>query len=408
MPDDAVVPSDDADTASALAAINSPLDLLHKWWLHDHHGKGTTVLYHRDAKMQLAWNNAILRGRGLELGFGFGTSLWWLASRFAGITIDALDVSPLFGKLIPYLRGLMGDRLGDIWIGDARAIGKPDSTYDWINSSSVFEHLPEESYWSVLRECYRLLKPGGVLGVFVDQVPGGEHGRVVLPDQTQRELESIGFKAIHERLFFKPQEAENQEPPFAYGPAWYDQTWRDSLRGLNGPYLKQQTGDPAEYWRRDTECLNDAGISPDHDILDMGCGGGFLVGLLDKEFGARRVTGIDFSCEAIDFCKRTYPWATFREGDVSAVPLPDASFDRVLLFDLTEHLPPAVYEGVLREAYRLLRPFGVIVVLPGQTDLPQHLNLLPLARVEEDVRKAGFVCAQRSDWVIGIRMPLGG
>jgi len=210
MPDDAVVPSDDADTASALAAINSPLDLVSKWWMHDHHGKGGTVLCRRDAKMQVVWGCTILRGRGLELGFGFGTSLWWLGSRFSNIVVDAVEVSPLFAKLIPFLKELLGNRLDDAWIGDAQGIPKPDGYYDFINASSLFEHLPETVYWNVVRECFRLLMPGGGLGVWVDQDRDEQHVRVVAADQTRRELESVGFKALSDYLFCKPTAIERE------------------------------------------------------------------------------------------------------------------------------------------------------------------------------------------------------
>lgn len=119
------------------------------------------------------------------------------------ITFDCFDFNSELQKIIPILRNHYKDRLKDIWIGNSQNIPKDDNTYDWVNSCDFFEHLYEEQYWGTIRELYRVLKSKGVLGVFVGQFETEGHVRIVRPQQTKKELESIGFQSITEYLYQK-------------------------------------------------------------------------------------------------------------------------------------------------------------------------------------------------------------
>jgi ubiquinone/menaquinone biosynthesis C-methylase UbiE len=55
--------------------------------------------------------------------------------------------------------------------------------------------------------------------------------------------------------------------------------------------------------------------------------------------------------------------ARFLEMNSSKLHLPDASYDRVLLFFLLHEMPPPVREATLREALRVLRPGGKLVLV---------------------------------------------
>lgn len=55
---------------------------------------------------------------------------------------------------------------------DARATGLPAASVDFVTSTSTLEHIPEADLDAVLRECHRLLRPGGVLSAIIDY---GDH-----------------------------------------------------------------------------------------------------------------------------------------------------------------------------------------------------------------------------------------
>ncbi len=847
----------DAETNEQLSWFSTPADLVTRWYLHDYHGKGVSVAENRDRKMSHVYPPIVppLAGHGLELGFGFGESLFWLFATMPDITADALDFARTHEPLIPLLKALHGDRLREVWIGDAASVPKPDGHYDWINAASIFEHLPDDAYWQVVTECYRLLKPGGRMGVYLDISPGEQHVRIVSPKQTRRELESVGFRAITDYLYEKPkaargegdanvgmtrevfnmlvcsvklagidmatsrmcefgnqtaidpqwprgssakslltpmvkehvsvdlngqdgalpfdleqplpaewanrfdivtnigtiehtndhyaaftnvlsvckvdgimfhllpqpehpleadgthhgrygycrdycirladatgcrvildecrpvhpklvgrdvlmfalqktegsrfpdketfaslpfvdhkdltntgnysqrpghryyqeprqiapsnacglpdaikmyegdrdlfavplrflwpgdahgawrlrapyltllyrvaeaikpakifeigiragysahaflsacpaakyigmdlargddssgepavkwakqslaeagyatrifeqsslnewpleitgqqfdlihvdggheyenasndirrawpllkpggvmlmddydgagvQQASNEffgrqsdaapiikvskrwfvpdaygivqkmegkmqervqppEPPFEYGSPWYDKTWADSLAGLDGPYTKVETGNTEVYRARDLECLKMARIKPGERILDIGCGPGFVEGLLRDEFHCKDVVGLDFSPVAIEFARKQFPDYRFDTVDLAtgSLPYPPQSFDAVLMFDLTEHLPPETYRAMMVEARRVLKRGGRLVILAGQTTLPQHINVLPAEQIAADVAATGLVPYVMGNLVIGHR-----
>jgi SAM-dependent methyltransferase len=98
------------------------------------------------------------------------------------------------------------------------------------------------------------------------------------------------------------------------------------------------------------------------DVLDAGCGDGTVAALVAAR--SRSVTCLDRSPRMIDAAKERLagaPNVRFETGDLHALPMPDASFDAVLLFHvLTCAERPA---QALSEVARVLRPGGSVAVL---------------------------------------------
>ena len=98
-------------------------------------------------------------------------------------------------------------------------------------------------------------------------------------------------------------------------------------------------------------------------ILDAGCGRGEV--LLACARAGASVAGIDYAEAAVEISRDTLsevPGADIRQGDISRLPWPDATFDRVLSGDVIEHLDPPQAQAMLHEAHRVLRPGGWLVL----------------------------------------------
>jgi SAM-dependent methyltransferase len=51
---------------------------------------------------------------------------------------------------------------------DARATRLPDGSVDFVSSTDVCEHVPEDDLAAIFRECFRLLRPGGAFSCRID------------------------------------------------------------------------------------------------------------------------------------------------------------------------------------------------------------------------------------------------
>ena len=93
------------------------------------------------------------------------------------------------------------------------------------------------------------------------------------------------------------------------------------------------------------------------EILDIGCGAGFLAN--DLALAGHKVTGIDLSTSSLKVAEsrdRTHS-VKYIQGDAYHVPFPSRSFDVVASMDMLEHVSDP--QQVIAEASRVLRPGGL-------------------------------------------------
>jgi ubiquinone/menaquinone biosynthesis C-methylase UbiE len=115
-------------------------------------------------------------------------------------------------------------------------------------------------------------------------------------------------------------------------------------------------------------------LAPDQRLLDIACGRGEVPALASR-MGVDAI-GIDYSDASIAFAasmRRTLSGApagdfSLVQGDACTLPFADATFDRVSMLDIVEHLVPEQLERMFREVKRILRPggFAVVHTLPNR------------------------------------------
>jgi 2-polyprenyl-6-hydroxyphenyl methylase / 3-demethylubiquinone-9 3-methyltransferase len=157
------------------------------------------------------------------------------------------------------------------------------------------------------------------------------------------------------------------------------------------------------------------------DVLDIGCGGGFLSNALAR--AGHRVIGLDASTEALAIAARhdTTRTVDYRRGDARALPFPDASFDVVCAMDFLEHVEDP--GRVVAEAARVLRPSGLfffhtfnrnpiawLVVIKGVEwfvkNTPRDMHVLELFVKPSELRAACASSGLEVVEIIGVRPAL--
>lgn len=162
--------------------------------------KFATEWYQRYAKRWQRWFEDIkLNGRLLDLGFGDGKTLYEIGNKYGDdLSIDALDFNPGLKNAIPHLKELVPGA-SDIWIGDAQDVNKHDGYYDHITAFDFFEHVPEDIYFKILKECHRLLASGGKFYIYFGKPGANHHINCRTANQIVNDMAAHGFiyQSVH-------------------------------------------------------------------------------------------------------------------------------------------------------------------------------------------------------------------
>lgn len=101
-------------------------------------------------------------------------------------------------------------------------------------------------------------------------------------------------------------------------------------------------------------------------ILEIGCGPGALAGALHRWYPNAEITALDRDIEFVEFARRHEPGVTFVEGDATALPFEESSFDVTISNTVCEHIEPSKFYG---EQMRVLKPGGVCLVLSSRKSI---------------------------------------
>ena len=139
--------------------------------------------------------------------------------------------------------------------------------------------------------------------------------------------------------------------------------------------------------------------APGLRVLDAGCGRGEV--LLACARAGAKVAGVDYADAAVEIAGEVLAevdGADLRQGEVTALPWPDESFDRALFADVIEHLEPDQGRAALHELHRVLKPGGRLLVHTSPNLLFLRLAW-PLARDALRVAGRGDAVRGLDDWI---------
>lgn len=191
-----------------------------------------------------------------DIGGGYGEYAFWLASR--GYEVCLYDIAEGNIRMARAFGREMGVSLKRAEVADARSIDRPDASADAILLFGPLYHIidPEERRLC-LKECWRLLKPGGLLftanitcyATMLKYVAAYDREPLIDDPDFLRSLEDTVRHGIHNRkpmglaYFHRPDElkAEVESAGFTdvdlrgvIGPCWLirnlDEAWQDSAR----------------------------------------------------------------------------------------------------------------------------------------------------------------------------------
>ena len=214
-----------------------------------------------------------------------------------------------------------------------------------------------------------------------------------------------------EPVAFKAEESSCGCSPSCCSPDTTEASFADLAKGIG--YDESEVGAVPEGANMGLGCGNPialASLVPGETVLDLGSGGGFDCFLSAKRVGVTgTVIGVDMTPDMIELARRNadkggYENVEFRLGEIEALPVADESVDAIIsncVINLS-----ADPERVLREAFRVLKPGGRLMIsdLVSEHTIPTALSENPDAFVTclpverelylERLRGSGFIEVQ--------------
>lgn len=130
-------------------------------------------------------------------------------------------------------------------------------------------------------------------------------------------------------------------------------------------------------------------------LLEIGCGTGFVLSNIKREFQNINLFGSDIFSEGFTYAKNRVPEATFFQMDAKQIPFED-EFDVIGAFDVLEHIEDD--EAVLKQMYRACKPKGGIILTVPQHDFlwstidehARHVRRYHAINLKKKVKRVGF------------------
>jgi ubiquinone/menaquinone biosynthesis C-methylase UbiE len=130
--------------------------------------------------------------------------------------------------------------------------------------------------------------------------------------------------------------------------------------------LLQNEADMA-FRRRAMTLLDHLDLQAGETVLDCGCGMGVYMMMMSRLRDVN-IVGVDGDVNRLEWAEREGVDARLARVDIHTLPFADASFDKVLMTEVLEHL--AEDRVAMREVFRVLKPGGVLALSVPHADYP--------------------------------------
>lgn len=145
--------------------------------------------------------------------------------------------------------------------------------------------------------------------------------------------------------------------------------------------------------------------SPDlKSFLEIGCGTGFVISAISKQFPEARLSGSEYLEEGLAYARQRLPSAEFTQMDARNIPY-ESTLDAIGAFDVLEHIEED--EVVLQQICKALKPGGILFITVPQhrwlwsavDDYACHVRRYGANELHQKVSKAGFEIIRSSSFV---------
>lgn len=139
-------------------------------------------------------------------------------------------------------------------------------------------------------------------------------------------------------------------------------------------------------------------------FMEIGCGTGFVLSRVERDFPELETCGAEIHPEGLDFASRRLERSELLQMEALNLPYLE-EFDIIGLFDTLEHIPED--EKALAEAHRALVPGGGLLLMVPQhrflwshvDEVSGHVRRYGRKDLLEKVRRAGFHVVAASSFV---------
>jgi trans-aconitate methyltransferase len=130
-------------------------------------------------------------------------------------------------------------------------------------------------------------------------------------------------------------------------------------------------------------------------FLEIGCGTGFVISALAKQFPQARLLGSEYLEEGLVYAQQRLPTAEFTQMDARQIPY-YSELDAIGAFDVLEHIEED--EMVLEQISKALKPNGLVFITVPQhhwlwsavDEFACHVRRYSAADLHEKIVRAGF------------------